>query len=48
MHKILLTTKFTISSNLDVSNISKVSNIEITKKNIEDIELLYQNEKGKN
>ena len=47
MHKILLTTKFTISSNLDVSNISKVSNIEITKKNIENIELLYQNQKVK-
>ena len=38
MYKILLTTKFTISSNLDVSNISKVNNIEITKKNIEDID----------
>ena len=47
MHNILLTTKFTISSNLDVSNISKVSNIEITKKNIEDIDLLYQNQKVK-
>ena len=47
MYKILLTTKFTISSNLDVSNISKVSNIEITKK-ISKILTFVSKSKGKN
>ena len=47
MYKILLKTKFKITTNLNLSNISHVNKIEINKKNIEDIELLYQNQKVK-
>ena len=47
MYKILLKTKFIITSNLNVSNISKINNIEITRKNLENIDLLYQNEEVK-
>ena len=47
MYKILLKTKFKITANLNLNNISHVNKIEINKKNIEDIELLYQNQKVK-
>ena len=47
MYKILLKTKFKITTNLNLNNISQVNKIEINKKNIEDIELLYQNQKVK-
>ena len=45
MYKILLKTKFKITNKLNLSNISQVNKIEINKKNIENIELLYQNQK---
>ena len=47
MFKVLLKTKFKIIANLNLGNISQINNIEINKKNIENIDLLYQNQKVK-
>ena len=47
MYKILLKTKFKIVAYLNLSNISEVNRIDISKKNIENIELLYDNQKVK-
>lgn len=47
MYKISLKSKFKISANLNLSNISEINIIDISKKRIEDIDLLYQNKKVK-
>ena len=47
MFKVLLKTKFKIIANLNLGNISQVNKTVINKKNIENIDLLYQNQKVK-
>jgi len=47
MFKVLLKTKFKIIANLNLGNISQINKTVINKKNIENIDLLYQNQKVK-